>query len=73
MQTGKSVKNFPIVVYGTEFWNQVVNFDALEEWGVISPEDLDLFTFADDVDTAFKVITEGLERNNHGKGARKKK
>jgi len=68
VQTGKTVKKIPIVVYGTEFWKKVVNFEALREWGVISPEDLKLFSFADDVDQAFSIVTEGLNRNNHGSG-----
>jgi uncharacterized protein (TIGR00730 family) len=67
VQTQKTVKKMPIVVYGSEFWKRMIDFEALAEWGVISPEDLDLFEFADDVDTAFKYITRNLDQNNKGR------
>ncbi|HEX8840606.1 MAG TPA: LOG family protein, partial [Sphingomicrobium sp.] len=41
IQTGK-VRPLPILLYGREFWNRVVNFEALVEEGVISERDLDL-------------------------------
>ena len=47
IQTGK-IKPIPILLFGREFWNRVVNFDALVEEGVISPRDLDLFTLRRD-------------------------
>jgi uncharacterized protein (TIGR00730 family) len=43
----KKIKPMPILFFGREFWNRVVNFEALVEEGVISPADLDLFTFCD--------------------------
>jgi uncharacterized protein (TIGR00730 family) len=46
IQTGK-VKRMPILFFGRDFWNRVVNFEALVEEGVISPADLELFTFCD--------------------------
>jgi uncharacterized protein (TIGR00730 family) len=62
VQTGKITEVPPIVLFGSEFWNSVVNFDALVEWGTISPEDLDLFTIVDTVeearDTIIKQLTE---------------
>ena len=62
IQTGKLRKHMPIVLYGKEFWNSVVNLDALVEYGTISESDLDLFTIVDDVDTAFEVITQELQK-----------
>lgn len=62
MQTGK-VDDLPaIVLFGSEFWNSVCNFEALVEWGTISPEDLKLFRIIDDVDEAAAFIIETLER-----------
>lgn len=46
IQTGK-VRPLPILLYGREFWNRVVNFDALVEEGVISERDLDLITWCE--------------------------
>ncbi|MEO5925470.1 MAG: TIGR00730 family Rossman fold protein [Bryobacteraceae bacterium] len=60
MQTRKLHKKMVIVLYGTSFWKEIINFEALVKYGVISPEDLDLFQFADDVDTALKILTDGL-------------
>jgi uncharacterized protein (TIGR00730 family) len=60
VQTGKIRKRLPIVLYGKEFWEKVVNLDALVEFGTISAEDLNLFHVSDDVDDAFDFITEEL-------------
>mgnify|MGYP006280257071 CR=1 FL=1 len=48
IQTGKVQKRMPILLFGSEFWNRLLNFDAFLEWGVISPRDLDLFKIVDD-------------------------
>ncbi len=60
MQTGKIRKKVPIVLYGKEFWDRVVDFDALVEFGTINPEDLKLFHRADSVDDAFDYLTSEL-------------
>jgi len=52
VQTKKVQKLPPMVLFGSEFWNSVVNFDALVEWGTISPEDVDLFKIVDTVEDA---------------------
>lgn len=46
MQTGK-VSPIPVILYGREFWEKVVNFEALADEGVIAHKDLDLFHFVD--------------------------
>lgn len=46
MQTGKT-KRMPVLLYGKEFWNRVINFQLLVDEGVISPGDLDLLTFVE--------------------------
>jgi hypothetical protein len=62
MQTQKLMKRMVVVLYGTSFWKEVINFDALVRHGMIGPDDVNLFEFADDVDTAFKVLEAGLTR-----------
>jgi uncharacterized protein (TIGR00730 family) len=62
MQTQKLMKRMVVVLYGTSFWKEVINFEALVRHGMISPDDVNLFEFADDVDTAFKVLEAGLTR-----------
>lgn len=56
VQTQKIRRKLPILLFGSEFWHSVVNFDALIRWGVISPEDMDLFHLTDDVDEAFNFL-----------------
>lgn len=62
-QTGKMKKKMPIILYGSEFWNSVVDFDALVKFGTVSREDLDLFEIVDDVDVAFDIITTELSKH----------
>ena len=47
VQTNKYAQQMPIIVFGSEFWKKVVNWDYLVETGVISPEDLELFHICD--------------------------
>ncbi|KQT10271.1 TIGR00730 family Rossman fold protein [Ramlibacter sp. Leaf400] len=55
VQTRKS-KQVPIVLFGSEYWKRLINFDVLIEEGVISPADLELFSYADDAETAWEAI-----------------
>ena len=52
----KKAKPVPVVLFGSEYWKRVLNLSVLVEEGVISPEDLDLFQFIDDVDEAWRFI-----------------
>jgi uncharacterized protein (TIGR00730 family) len=63
MQTQKLRKKISVVIYGTSFWKEVLNFEALVSYGMIAEEDLELFQFADDVDTAFKLLQAGLTKH----------
>jgi uncharacterized protein (TIGR00730 family) len=56
IQTQKLHKKITIVVYGTEFWNKIINFKALAEMKMISAEDLDLMKFADTPKEAFEYL-----------------
>lgn len=62
VQTGKVSKKLPIVLFGTEFWDEVMNLDAMVKYGTISKEDLDLMYRTDSVDEAFTYITTQLEQ-----------
>ena len=63
IQTRKIKKPLPIVLYGKEFWENIVNWDYLVEVGTISPEDLDLFHISDDVNDTFDYVTNFIESN----------
>ena len=60
VQTQKLRKKMVILVYGTSFWKEVINFDALVRHGTISAEDMNLFQFADDPASALKILQDGL-------------
>jgi uncharacterized protein (TIGR00730 family) len=61
-QTEKLVKKMVVVLYGTTFWKEILNFDALVRHGMIDEHDLNLFQYADDVDTAFQILKDGLTK-----------
>lgn len=61
VQTEKSAKPMPIVLYGKQYWEDVLNFQALVDWGTISETDLDLFHVCDSVDEAFDYLTDRLD------------
>ncbi|HUI29920.1 MAG TPA: TIGR00730 family Rossman fold protein [Candidatus Acidoferrales bacterium] len=63
LQTGKIKKKMTVLIYGSEYWKKILNFNALVEAGAINRSDLKLFSFADDPETAFKVLTSGLKKN----------
>jgi len=62
VQTQKLEKKMVVILYGTSFWKEILNFEALVRYGMISEEDLSLFEFADDVETAFKLLETGLTK-----------
>jgi len=57
IQTGK-MKPMPILLYGKDFWNRIINFEALAEEGVINRKDLDLFHWCETADDGWARIVE---------------
>ena len=55
MQTKKS-KPVPIVLFGSDYWKQLINFDFLIDQGVISPTDVNLFEYVDAPADAWDAI-----------------
>src|SRR6202790_1459416 len=60
MQTRKIDRHIPVVLYGSSYWNEIINFDALVRHGMINREDLALFQFADDPATALGLLQTGI-------------
>lgn len=60
VQTHKITKRLPIVLFGTQYWNEVLNLDALVKFGAISARDIDLVFRTDSIDEAYEWITREL-------------
>ena len=60
VQTQKLAKKMTVLLYGRDYWNEIINFPALVKYGMIGEEDLNLFQFVDDPDTAFEFLKAGL-------------
>jgi uncharacterized protein (TIGR00730 family) len=61
VQTGKIKKKLPIVLFGTEYWNKVLNLEAMAEFGTISPDDVNLVFKTDSVEEAFEYLSRELD------------
>jgi uncharacterized protein (TIGR00730 family) len=57
VQTRKA-KPVPILLYGSDYWQRLINLDMLLDQGTISPEDLDLFKYVDSPQQAWDLIRE---------------
>ena len=55
VQTGK-IEALPILLFGREYWQRLINFDVLLEEGMVSKEDMECFEFVDDIDEAWEII-----------------
>ncbi len=55
IQTGK-IKPIPVLLFGREFWEKVVNFQALVDEGVVSQRDLGIFTYVETAEEAWDVV-----------------
>jgi uncharacterized protein (TIGR00730 family) len=61
MQTRKIARPIPVILFGPEYWNEIVDFEALVRHGMIAREDLALFKSADDPAAAFALLQAGIE------------
>jgi uncharacterized protein (TIGR00730 family) len=63
-QTRKLNKHISVLVYGREYWEKIIDFQALVDAGTISAEDLDLIHWADDPDEAYEFLRADLEHHH---------
>ena len=63
-QTKKLAKKIPVVIYGSKYWQSVINLDTLVDKGTIAPQDRALFQFADTPEQAFALLKAGLIENH---------
>jgi len=59
-QTGKLERSIPVLIYGSSYWKEVINFDALVRHGVIAAQDLNLFQYVDDPQDALALLQQAL-------------
>src|SRR4029453_210354 len=64
VQTGK-VRPLPILLFGRDYWNRVINFEAMVEEGVIAPNDLDLFHWSEEADDAWEFVMRFYAEHPH--------
>lgn len=62
LQSGKILKKMPVVLYGKEYWDKLIDFNIMVEYGVISKSDLNLFKFIDTPEEAFEYLKKQLTK-----------
>jgi uncharacterized protein (TIGR00730 family) len=72
-QTDKLAKKILVVIYGSEYWHRIMNFQAFVDAGTVSPEDLNLFKFVDTPEDAFTFLRDGLTEHHLGGQPKKEK
>lgn len=65
-QTRKLSRSIPVILYGTSYWKEIVNFEALSRHGMIDAADLDLFQFADEPAAALEILKARLATESAG-------
>src|ERR1700689_645229 len=65
-QTDKLAKKILVVIYGSEYWKKIINFQAFVDAGTVSPQDIDQFKIIDSPDEAFEFLRDGLTKFHLG-------
>jgi len=71
IQTGK-VRRIPVLLFGREFWERVIDFQVLVDEGTIAPQDLDLFRYVDTAEEAWAVIAQADEEDRRNGNSRER-
>src|SRR3954467_10575514 len=64
VQTDKLSKKIQVILYGSDYWKEVLMFKPMAEWGAIAEQDLDLLKWADTPDEAFDQLRQHLEAHH---------
>jgi uncharacterized protein (TIGR00730 family) len=72
-QTEKLAKKILVVIYGSEYWKRVINFQAMVDAGTISPQDVELFRMVDTPEAGFEFLRDGLTKYHLGAEQPKRK
>src|SRR5215475_7466065 len=65
-QTDKLAKKILVVIYGSEYWNKLINFQAMIDAGTIAAKDLELFKMVDSPEEGFEFLRDGLTQYHLG-------
>lgn len=65
-QTDKLAKKILVIIYGSEYWKRVINFQAFVDAGTVSQQDLELFKIVDNPEEAFEFLRDGLTKYHLG-------
>jgi uncharacterized protein (TIGR00730 family) len=72
-QTDKLAKKIHVIIYGSEYWNKIINFQAFVDAGAVSQDDLNLFKIVDTPEDAFEFLKDGLTKYHLGGSPKKEK
>ena len=72
-QTDKLAKKILVVIYGSEYWNRVLNFQAFVDAGTVAPEDMNLFQFVNSPEEGFEFLRDGLTKYHLGDTPKKQR
>ncbi len=72
-QTDKLAKKILVVIYGSEYWNRVLNFQAFVDAGTVAPEDMNLFQFVNSPEEGFECLRDGLTKHHLGDTPKKQR
>jgi uncharacterized protein (TIGR00730 family) len=64
MQTEKLAKQIQVILYGSEYWDAILNLDPMADWGAISPRDVDLIQRVDTPEQAFALLKAHLTQHH---------
>ncbi len=65
-QTGMK-SEIPIILFGRQYWNNLINFELLSDFGLISENDLKIFKYADTASEAWKIVESSKNSKNTSK------
>jgi uncharacterized protein (TIGR00730 family) len=64
VQTDKLSKKIQVVLYGRDYWDRILNFEPMADWGAIAEQDLELFTYCDTPADAFECLRNHLTEHH---------
>ncbi|WP_137135807.1 LOG family protein [Rhizobium sp. FKY42] len=61
----RRMERVPLILFAPEFWNRIIDFEALANFGTIAPDDMDLINFVETADQAWKIIADFYDLNGN--------